>query len=74
MKALSIFAVAILLGLSGAAMAGDSGEMHQDDTNAGYAKSLNSYMPPQFSTPAPKGRSSFAKSPVQHPVNHRVKK
>jgi hypothetical protein len=75
MKTLSTFAVAILFGLSGAAMAGDSGEMHQDNTNAGYANSLNPYMPPHFSTPAPKGRSSFAKSSVEHhAVKHRVKK
>jgi hypothetical protein len=34
MKALSILIVATLLGLSGAAIAGDSGENHQDNTNA----------------------------------------
>jgi hypothetical protein len=34
MKTLSILIVAIHLGLSGAAMAGDSGEAHQDNGNA----------------------------------------
>jgi len=34
MKALSMLIVAILLGLSGAATAGDSGEAHQDNGNA----------------------------------------
>ena len=34
MKALSAFAVAILLGLTATAMAGDSGENHQDGSNA----------------------------------------
>jgi hypothetical protein len=40
MKNLSIIAVAILLGLGGAAMASDSGENHQDDTNSTGANPL----------------------------------
>ena len=48
MKALSIVTVAILLGLGGAAMANDSGENHQDNTNTTGA---NPFMP-EFSTPA----------------------
>ena len=42
MKALSIVTVAILLGLGGAAMANDSGENHQDNTNSTGA---NPFMP-----------------------------
>ena len=34
MKTLSIITAAIFLGLSGAALAGDSGENHQDDSNS----------------------------------------
>ena len=70
MKKLSIVAVAIGLGLGlgGGAMAGDSGENHQDNTNT---TGVNSYMP-EFSAPA-KGRSSFAK--VERPaVTYHIKK
>ena len=42
MKTLSILIVATLLGLSGAAIAGDSGEAHQDNTNATGVVSPNS--------------------------------
>ena len=42
MKTLSILIVAILFGFSGAAMAGDSGEAHQDNTNATGSVSPNS--------------------------------
>lgn len=67
MKKLSIVAAAILLGLGGAAMAGDSGENHQDNTNTA---GVNPYMP-ELSVPA--GRGAFAK--VEHPqVVHHVKK
>jgi hypothetical protein len=71
MKALSMVTVAILLGLGGAAMANDSGENHQDNTNA---TGVNPFMP-EFSTPASSGHSAFAQYPVQHHVVHRqVKK
>jgi len=71
MKALSIVTVAILLGLGGAAMANDSGENHQDNTNSTGA---NPFMP-EFSTPASSGRSAFAQYPVRHHVvHHQVKK
>jgi hypothetical protein len=67
MKTLSIITVAILLGLSGAAMAGDSGENHQDNTNA---TGSNPFMP-EFNTPASSGYSAFGKYSVQHHVVHR---
>jgi hypothetical protein len=43
-------------------MANDSGENHEDFTNA---TGPNPYMP-EFSAPAPHGRSAFAKSLVEH--------
>jgi hypothetical protein len=71
MKTLSIITVAILLGLSGAAMAGDSGENHRDNTNT---TGPNPFMP-EFSTPASPRYSALAEYPVQHYVVHRhVKK
>jgi len=70
MKALSIVTVAILLGLSGAAMAGGQ-DSQQSDANA---TGPNPFMP-EFSTPASSGRSAFAQYPVQHHfVHHQVKK
>lgn len=68
MKKLSIVAVAILLGLGGVAMAGDSGENHQDNGNA---TGVNPYMP-EFSVPA-KGSAAFAKVERSEIVHH-VKK
>jgi hypothetical protein len=71
MKALSIVTVAILLGLSGAAMAGGDSESQQSYTNA---TGPNPFMP-EFSTPASRGSSAFAQYPVQHHVvHHRIKK
>ena len=67
MKALSIVTVAILLGLSGAAMAGGDSESQQSYTNA---TGPNPFMP-EFSTPASQGSSAFAQYPVQHHVVHR---
>jgi len=67
MKTLSIVTVAILLGLSGAAMAGDSGENHQDNTNATGSNSFR----PQLSVPASPGYLAFGKYSVQHHVVHR---
>jgi hypothetical protein len=64
MKTLSIITVAILLGLGGAAMAGDSGENHRDNTNT---PGPNPFMP-EFSTPASPRYSAFAQYPVQHHV------
>jgi hypothetical protein len=66
MNTLSIITVAILLGLSGAAMAGDSGENHRDSTNT---TGPNPFMP-EFSTPASSRYSAFAQYPVQHPNVH----
>jgi hypothetical protein len=69
MKTLSIVTVAILLGLSGAAMAGQDSQ--QSDANA---TGPNPFMP-EFSTPASSGRSAFAQYPVRHHVvHHQVRK
>ena len=67
MKTLSIVTVAILLGLSGAAMAGDNQDSQQSNTNA---TGPNPFMP-EFSTPASAGSSAFAQYPVHHHVVHR---
>ena len=70
MKALSIVTVAILLGLSGAAMAGGDDESQQSYTNA---TGPNPFMP-EFSTRS-SGSSAFAQYPVHHHVvHHQVKK
>jgi hypothetical protein len=72
MKTLSIVTVAILLGLSGAAMAGQDSQ--QGNTNS---TGPNPYMP-EFSTPVTHGDadlthgySAFAQYPVPHHVVHR---
>jgi hypothetical protein len=71
MKTLSIVTVAIVLGLSGAALAGGDSESQQSYTNA---TGPNPFMP-EFSTPASSGSSAFAQSPVRHQiVHHQVKK
>ena len=73
MKTLSVVTVAILLGLSGAAMAGSDSESQQSYTNA---TGPNPFMP-EFSTPARSGDtnsfgySAFAQYPVHHHVVHR---
>jgi hypothetical protein len=67
MKTLSIITAAIFLGLSGAAMAGDSGENHQDNTNVTGA---NPFMP-EFGTPASAASSAFGQYQVRHHVGHR---
>jgi hypothetical protein len=67
MKTLSIITVAILLGLSGAAVAGGDSESQQGSTNA---TGPNPFMP-EFSTPATAGSSAFAQYPVPHQVVHR---
>jgi hypothetical protein len=73
MKTLSIITVAILLGLCGTAMANDSGENHQDNTNA---TGPNPYM--TFSDPYRTfsgGKEAFAMHPVhRHIVRHHVEK
>jgi hypothetical protein len=66
MKTLSIVTVAILLGLSGAAMA-DGQDSQQSYTNA---TGPNPFMP-EFSTPASPGYSAFGQYPVHHHVVHR---
>jgi hypothetical protein len=69
MKTLSIVTVAVLLGLSGAALAGQDSQ--QSNTNA---TGPNPFMP-EFSTPASSGHSAFARYSVQHHVvHHQVKK
>ncbi len=71
MKRLSIIAVAICLGLGGAAMASDSGENHQDDTNS---TGPNPYMTYSSSgTHQRGGYQAYATQPVQ-PVHHHVAK
>ena len=75
MKTLSIVAV-ILLGLSGAAMAGGDDESQQSYTNA---TGPNPFMP-EVSTPVTHGDagtfgySAYAQAPVHHAVHHHVKK
>jgi hypothetical protein len=66
MKALSIITVAIFLGFCGVAMASDSGENHQDDTNS---TGPNPYM--TFRGPIHRGggANAFAlKLPARHHV------
>jgi hypothetical protein len=71
MKTLGIITAAIFLGLGGAAMANDSGENHQDNTNS---TGPNPYM--TFSDPwtfrganhQGGGNNAFAMQPVQHHV------
>jgi hypothetical protein len=78
MRTLSVVTVAILLGLSGAAMAGSDSESQQGSTNA---TGPNPFMP-EFSTPVShgdadttNGYSAFAQYPVQHHVvHHQAKK
>jgi len=74
MKTLSIITAAIFLGLSGAAMASDSGENHQDNTSA---TGPNPFMP-EFNTRVGHGGAgslAFGQYPVHHHVEHRhVKK
>ena len=67
MKTLSIITAAIFLSLSGAVMAADSGEYHQDDTNS---TGPNPYM--TFSAPIYHGGGyrAFAQQPVRHHVVH----
>jgi hypothetical protein len=66
MKKLSIVTVAILLGLSGAALAGGQDSQQSDRNSTGP----NPFMP-EFSTPASSGSSAFAQYPVRHHVVHR---
>ena len=70
MKKLSIIAVAILLGIGGAAMASDSGENHQDDTNSTGA---NPYMTYSGGSYQRGGYHAFAQQPVQPAQHHAVK-
>ena len=67
MKTLSIITAAIFLGLSGAAMANDSGENHQ---GGGNSVGPNPFMP-EFSTHASPGYSAFGQYPVHPHVVHR---
>jgi len=63
-KTLGIIAVALVLGLGGAAMANDSGENHQDNTNT---TGPNPYMNAPYPTFGG-GKAAFAMHPVQHHV------
>jgi hypothetical protein len=67
MKTLSIVTAAIFLSLGSAAMANDSGENHQDNTNS---TGPNPFM--TFSDPVYRGGGyeAFAKQPVHHHVVH----
>jgi hypothetical protein len=67
MKTLSIVTAVIFLGLGGVALANDSGENHQDNTNT---TGSNPFMP-EFSTPTSPGSSAFARYSVPHHVVHR---
>jgi hypothetical protein len=78
MKKLSIVTVAILLGLSGAAMAGHDSESQQGGSS--NSTGPNPFMP-EFSTPVSHGDansygySAFGQYPVHHHVvHHQVKK
>jgi hypothetical protein len=72
MKTLTSFAVAILLGLTATAMAGDSGENHQDNTNA---TGPNPYMTLSDGNYRGGGYQAFGQQTVpHHAVKHHVKK
>jgi hypothetical protein len=71
MKTLSTIAVAVLLGLTGAAMAGDSGENHQDNTNA---TGPNPYMTFSGGSYRAGGYQAYGQQAVApHVVKHHVK-
>jgi hypothetical protein len=73
MKTLSVVTVAILLGLSGAAMAGHDSESQQSSSNA---TGPNPFMP-EFSTAAGHGDgyAAFGEYSVPHHlVHHQVRK
>jgi hypothetical protein len=70
MKVLSIFTVAIFLGLSGAAMAANDGCGSYCTNSTGP----NPFMP-EFSTSSASADSAYAQARVHHPiVRHRVEK
>jgi hypothetical protein len=72
MKTLGIITAAIFLSLCGTVMAADSGENHQDDTNA---TGPNPYM--TFSAPIYRGgyHAMALQPPAQHHVvNHHAKR
>jgi hypothetical protein len=75
MKGLSIVSAAIVLGLSGAAMAHDSGENHQDNTNATGPNPFTTFSGTTFNGYRGGGYGAFGSYPVQHHVvHHHVKK
>jgi hypothetical protein len=62
---------ALVLALCGTVMASDSGENHQDNTNAAGANPFMTFSGPDRTF----GRAAFAQYPMQHQVvNHHVKK
>jgi len=75
MKALSIITLAIFLGLFGTAMANDSGENHQDNTNTTGPNPYMTFSAPDFYGYRSAGSEAFGSYPVQHHVaHHHVKK
>jgi hypothetical protein len=62
---------AVVLTLCGTVMASDSGENHQDNTNATGPNPFMTFIGPDRTF----GRGAFARYPTQHQiVNHSVKK
>ena len=83
MKTLSIITVAIFLGAGGVAMANDSGENHQDNTNATGPNPFMTFSDPYkfrdpsrtFSNYQGGGPDAFAMQPVRrHVVKPHVKR
>jgi hypothetical protein len=75
MKTLSIITAAIFLGLSGAALAADSGENHQDDTNSTGPNPFMTYSAGSHRGGGYGGYGAFAMRPApHHVVTHHVKK
>jgi hypothetical protein len=71
MKALGIITAAMLLGLTGMAMAGDSGENHQDNTNT---TGPNPYMTFSGGPYRAGGYAAYGQQTVaHHVVKHHVK-
>ena len=71
MKTLSIITVAIFLGAGGAAMANDSGENHQDNTNTTGPNPYMTFSDPTTFRGVPYqggGKDAFAMHPVRHHV------
>jgi hypothetical protein len=70
MKTLSIVTTAIFLCLGGIAMANDSGENHQDNTNSTGPNPFTTFSAPGFYGYRSAGYAAFGSYPVQHHVVH----